>query len=162
MVVEKKRQEHSMVLKEAMDARLWEKEARELARKERSVAEAVAREAADAVRRRERESLRLITASNRAAELARASEKVWLEAQAAASSAEAELLKKRQALSILYGDEPRPVDSLLAIDKLKKRLDEKRTREASAKQGLEMATAAAAAAERKAEEAVGVAKTPRH
>jgi hypothetical protein len=87
---------------------------------------------------------------------------VWLEAQAAASSAEAELLKKRQALSILYGDEPRPVDSLLAIDKLKKRLDEKRTREASAKQGLEMATAAAAAAERKAEEAVGVAKTPRH
>jgi len=158
-MVEQRRQAHSQMLKGMVEARAKERESREEARKVRIEALELAREQADEARRRERESMRLVTLSNRAAELARSSEQVWIQAQTMAARCEADVLRKQDMLRSLHDDAEPPRDALAALEKLEKRLEGARMREVSAKQQFDSATAAAAAAARKAKEAI--ARTPR-
>jgi len=147
--VTKRRNEHEAALREVANQRAADREARAQEKRLKAEAAEVAKEVADEKRRKEKLSLHLIKVANRAAELNRAAEQVWIQADALASRCQSDLDRLRNTANLL-GNEPPEEEH----ERLLKKLQVAQERSKSAKKQFDEATHEANAAERKAKEAV--------
>ena len=153
--VERQRKAHETLLRETLDARAKEREVRAQQKKAKAEAAELAREAADEMRRKEKVSLRLIREANHTAELARAMEKVWIKADAVAARCQSEVDHKKHFTDLLQlTDAPTAAEAAEHLEKLLRRLELANARVLSAKNQLAEHRAEAAAAERRAKDAV--------
>ena len=157
-VVEKQRVAHEEALREAWNARAAERDQRAQEKRAKAEAAGLAKEAADENRRKEKEAMRLIREANRAADLARSTEHVFLTTDALATKCQAEADHKINYMSLLQHAEDAPAEAE-ALGKLRKRLEVARARAVSSKRLLKEHRAAAAAAEKRAKDAVLQVKT---
>jgi len=136
----RRRAEHER-LQEERAARAKQKEDIKLAEKLKAEVAEEEKLKADAKRRKEKEELRANVAANKAEELCRHSEQVWIQAQAVAACTEAEVEDMRKRSSMLDAEPSRVV-----LDRLIKRLERTQARAKHARELYERNAQAAKSA----------------